>query len=170
MTLDEFDLYQSDEVTFEEYIRALARFVDCTPEEAVKTHLSILIEPYPGIAELIDGLNAAGLKTGCLSNTNAPHWHVMTETAPFAPVARLQMRLGSHEIGLAKPDPDAFLAYADKFNLRPEEIIYFDDNRANVMTSTMLGWDAHQVDPAGDTPTQMRNILRERLSVALTCG
>jgi putative hydrolase of the HAD superfamily len=154
-----FNAYQATELPLETYLDELAAFLGCTSEEALKIHLSILITPYPGIDQAIDRIKDAGIVTGCLSNTNAPHWHAMTETAPFAPVAKLEFRAGSHELGCAKPDPNAFIRYAEKFGLQNSPIIYFDDSKTNVEVAIKLGWDAHPIDPWGDPATEIMEIL-----------
>ena len=159
-----FNQYQATTLTLDEYIRDLAVFLAITKDEALQTHLSILREMYEGMDDVIDSLNARGVPTGCLSNTNAPHWHSMTETEPFAPVARLKLRAGSHELGFAKPDPRCFQAYAEMFELTGKTIVYFDDALKNVEVARSLGWDAHVVDPYGNPADQVSEVL-ERLQI-----
>ncbi len=158
-----FNAYQATDLSLSEYLVELASFVGVTEDQALRIHLGILRAPYPGIDSVIDGLQEAEVTTGCLSNTNAPHWHAMTETEPFAPVARLDYRAGSHELGCAKPDLAAFQAYADKFGIADCEIVYFDDSRPNVEAALSLGWSAHLIDPWGDPPAQIDEILKQRI-------
>ena len=156
-----FNAYQATDLTLEEYLAELALYVGVPESKAESIHNGILREPYPGIDEVIDDLIAAGYGSGCLSNTNAPHWHVMTETEPFAPVAKLAFRAGSHELGCAKPSLEAFRRYAARFGIEDARIVYFDDALANVEAANQLGWEAHLVDPWGDPAGHIRRVLLE---------
>jgi HAD superfamily hydrolase (TIGR01509 family) len=154
-----FNAFQATEITEEEYLKQLADFVGVPISEAIRIHVAILREPYPGIDLVIDGLKAEHIATGCLSNTNAAHWHALTQTEQFSVIARLDYRAGSHELGCAKPDPCAFQTYIAKFGLDNRQILYFDDSRANADVARSLGWESHLIDPWGDPPAQIQAIL-----------
>ena len=75
---DFFLTYQEGSMTDDEYLRCLADYLGAPDvETARKVHPAILIEPYPGVKELVEDLKAAGVLTGALSNTNEPHWIAM---------------------------------------------------------------------------------------------
>src|SRR5688572_16335060 len=52
-----------------------------SPEEVVRVHDAWLLGEYPGIARVFDALDAAGVPTAVLSNTNEHHWRVMFASA-----------------------------------------------------------------------------------------
>lgn len=156
-----FNAYQASELSERDYLRELAALLGIPEERAIDVHTAILREPYPGIERVIDGLEADGIRTGCLSNTNSPHWAALTDPARFAVVARLTYRAGSHELGYAKPDPRAFEAYIDQFGLQGADVAFFDDGAANVDTARSLGWHAFLVDPSADPPAQIAARLSE---------
>ena len=160
-----FNAFQATEISESQYLQALAAFVGVSVDRAIDVHVGILCDQYPGVEDVVNGLKAAGIRTGCLSNTNAAHWTTMTETDRFAAIARLDYRAGSHELGYAKPDPRAFQAYIDKFGLQGAEIIYFDDSSTNVEAARQFGWQAHVVDPLADPPAQIAAILADWLAV-----
>jgi glucose-1-phosphatase len=155
----EFDGYQAAEVDLPTYLDALARFTGCDPADALRMHNGILLEPYPGSEELVQDLERSGLGTGCLSNTNEPHWVDLALNNRFPAIVRLERKMASHLVGMNKPDPEIFRLYAQTHGVTPQEIVYFDDNGPNVESARRVGFAAFQVDPAGDTVAQMREIL-----------
>ena len=81
-----------------------------SPAEIKRIHHAWLLEEYSGVAATIDRIHAAGVATAALSNTNHAHWVRMNE---FPAVTKLQRRLASHELRLAKPD-DAIYREAER--------------------------------------------------------
>jgi putative hydrolase of the HAD superfamily len=152
----EFDLYQAGEVSLGVYLEALVRFTGCAAGDALRMHNGILVEAYPGTEELVTELEAAGIGTGCLSNTNEPHWIDLAMNGRFPAIVRLERKMASHLVGMNKPDPAIFRLYADTHGVRPEEIAYFDDNGPNVAAAREVGFAAFQVDSARDPAAQMR--------------
>lgn len=51
----------------------------------------------------------------------------------------------SYEIGLVKPHEDIYSFVQRKVNLKPENILFFDDLSANVLTPKKMGWQTYQV-------------------------
>ncbi len=157
----EFDGYQAGEVTLPNYLDALSAFVGCDPADAIRMHNGILVEPYPGSEELVAELETSGFGTGCLSNTNEPHWVDLAMNGRFPAIVRLERKMASHLVGLNKPDPAIFLLYAKEHGVQPTEIVYFDDSLANVKAANEVGYRAFRVDPSGDTVAQIRGFLAE---------
>jgi len=115
-----------------------------------------LIEPYAGIAGLIDRVNGAGVATACLSNTNARHWRIMMETdARYSPLRNLRHRIASHLIEVMKPNDGAYAAVESQSGFGANQIIFFDDNADNIAAANKRGWRAHRIDPLNDPPKQM---------------
>ncbi len=60
-----FDPYQAGDVSESAYLAGLSEFLGgIGVEKAAAIHLSILIEAYPGVDEIVQSLNAAGIATG----------------------------------------------------------------------------------------------------------
>lgn len=155
----EFDAYQAGTISLSEYLDALARFTGCDPGDALRMHNGILLEPYPGSEELVEEISGAGYLTGCLSNTNEPHWVDLAHNGRFPAIVRLERKMASHLVGLNKPDPAIYRLYAETHGLTPSEIVFFDDNRANVASAVEVGLAAFAVNPNEDPPAQMRGHL-----------
>lgn len=155
-----FDPYQKGEMTDTQYFHELAVYLGVsTYEQAKKLHNSILIEPFPGVHELVLDLNAAGFVTGCLSNTNAPHWEDLAISGRFPAIVDMHVKLASFQIDAVKPDSTAYTAFEEAAAAEPAEILLFDDSLPNCLAALDLGWDAQHIDPNGDPASQMAERL-----------
>ena len=147
-----------------EFAAVAARALGIPVESAVAASSAYTRGPYPGAADLLDELAAAGVATACLSNTNANHWRILTDPAdPHARVTdRLTHRFASHLVGARKP-ADAIYAHVERaVGVPGDAIVFFDDLRENVAAAARRGWRAHWVDPSPDEPVgQVRRALRE---------
>lgn len=152
--LPQFDAFQAGRVTQDDYYAALARFLGIEREAAREAHDAVLVAPYPDTVELVRDLRRRGLATGCLSNTNAPHWEIMLHSGRFPNVAELDFALASHVVCASKPDEAAYRAFEHTSGFRGAEIAFFDDGRANVEAARALGWQAHEV-PEGSRPADI---------------
>ena len=156
-----FDQYQAGRISLEEYLNGLADFVGCDSTKALAVHNGILVEEYPGIAELVKEIHDLKLGTGCLSNTNEPHWEVLALNGQYPSIRSLDMKMASHLVGINKPSHEIFRAYCRTFGLLPESIVFFDDYLVNVEGALACGWNARWIDSTVDTPTQMREHLTD---------
>lgn len=160
----EFEAYQARQIGLQEFLQALRSDLGLADvEEALRLHQGILMDPMPGTHELVQDLEAAGLRTGCLSNTNGAHWTYLRDPGHYPAIARLQVPVASHEVGLAKPDPAIYRKFEEISGCAPDEILFFDDLQENVDAARASGWQAMRVDPAQDTAAQMRGHLRAAL-------
>lgn len=130
-----------------------------------RVHERWIVGEYPGAAALVDELNAAGLATACLSNTDPLHWAWMERHSPA--FRSIRSRHASHLMGMAKPEAGIFSAFADRVGARPGDIALFDDLQPNVEAARKAGWQAFRIDHLGDTAAQMRGIMR---SIGLPVG
>ena len=134
----------------------------CSRSQAADALDAWLIEPYPGIEGLFERAAAAGLTTACLSNTNERHWRTLMHLdGRYVPLRRLEYRIASHLIGVAKPDAGAYEAVERQTGVAGRSIVFFDDDRANCQAAVQRGWLAHQIDPVTDTVAQMLGYLAD---------
>lgn len=152
--------YHRGEISCEAFFTALAESTRglVSPAEVRRIHDAWLVEEYPGVGDLIDALHEAGsVTTAMLSNTNHSHWARQHDgPGGFPAAARLHIRLASHELGLAKPDPAIYHAATERFGVRPGEVLFFDDMPENIGAARGVGWRAERIDHEGDTSAQMR--------------
>ena len=153
--------YQDGSMGEDAYLLQVGGDLGLTPERAREAHVSMLEFDYLGSADLVRDLRANGVRTACLSNTNAIHWTALTDPRRHPCLAELDRRFASFEIGVNKPLPGAFRRVSDAFP-DADRRIFFDDNPGNVIAAINLGWEAHRVDPDGNPPQLMRSILVEK--------
>lgn len=153
-----YETGQIDDASFE---RQVAEATGLTPQ-VVATLCGVWLKgPYPGAEALLDRLESTGVRTACLSNTNARHWRIMNgETSPALPLERLHYRFASHRIGVMKPQPQAYEHVERTSGTDPESILFFDDSTENCHAARQCGWQAEQIDPQGDTVGQMQTHLQ----------
>ena len=109
---------------------------------------------------LVKALKAKGMRLGVLSNTSQPHWEYVHTTFPEL-FSQFDVLLGSHELHLAKPDRQIYLAAAQAAGAKPSEIMFFDDLYSNIQGAKAAGFDAVQFFDAADAEKELkaRNIL-----------
>jgi putative hydrolase of the HAD superfamily len=116
-----------------------------------------LYRAFAGGAELVEELNARGVATACLSNTNASHWRIMNDPAEEAhfPLHRLTHRFASHLVRARKPDPAIYEHVERETGIAPPAIVFFDDVVENIEAAIKRGWKARRVDPKSENPIPM---------------
>ena len=116
-----------------------------------------LYEDYPGVADLIDDIHAAGRVTATLSNTNPVHWE--QALAISEALRRVQHQHASHLLGAVKPDREIFEVFERTTGFAREGIVFFDDLEENVAGARAAGWRAEHIDPLGNPAEQLRTYL-----------
>ncbi len=139
------------------FMQEAGRILGADPATIAAVFRARIAGPFPGTHALLDRLEAAGITTGCLSNTNALHWSLMrgeggTEVPQHIPLERLHHRFASQDLGLAKPGAGIYRHAEQTLGLRGAQIAFFDDRSDNVTAARMRGWQAHPVDPDGREP------------------
>lgn len=90
-------------------------------------------------------------KVYVLSNTNAIMWDsVLKENFAIDGKQREDYFDGivtSFEAKCSKPDPKIFQLVIDKFGIKAEETLFFDDGKTNIDAASSLGFATHLVGP-----------------------
>ncbi len=104
--------------------------------------------PVAGTAELIRGLDEAGVPLFAITNFGADFWEMFLPTQPVLNHFRDIVVSGQEQ--LAKPDPAIFRLAQQRFGHAPEEMLFIDDNPANIAAARQEGWQVHHfVDAPG---------------------
>lgn len=144
----------------------------CTPEQfavALKAEMRLEVsieqflteftgwptQPYPGSRELLQTLSTR-YRLGCLANTNILHWKRISEEMGLLDLFHIS--LASHQIGVLKPDHEAFLYAAEKMRAAPERILFLDDNLLNVQAAQAVGMVAHRVQGLAEAVTKLKEV------------
>lgn len=132
-----------------------------TPDDVERIHLAWHWAEYPGVGSVVAAIEAAGVGTGALSNTSAPHWADLRGPGSRYPtVARLDHAVASHLAGVLKPDAAIYRAFEEATGVRGASLLFFDDLPENVEAARSLRWRAERVDPTRDTAPQLLEALR----------
>lgn len=140
-----------------------------TADEIRRIHHAWTRQEYDGAHALVLELNASGVTTACLSNTNSSHWrrlrHVdagvpLSGEPEYPSVLALQHAHASHLFGLAKPDAEIYRAFERATGFSGRDVLFFDDAIANVEGARAIGWRAERIDPHSETIPQLRSLLR----------
>lgn len=132
----------------EEFFHALrhAAQMPASDDEIRSAWNAILVGPYDFAPEL-SRKAAEKFRVALLSNTNRIHHDcfVAQTREVFAPMERLFF---SFEIGLRKPDPEAFLHVVENAGFKPENTLFVEDTPANLETAKKLGFQVyHAAEP-----------------------
>jgi putative hydrolase of the HAD superfamily len=107
----------------------------------------------PGARELLEQLRPR-YRLAALSNSNELHWERNTHELRILEL--FDFAISSHQIGLAKPNPEIFRVAVERAGVSsPDAIMYFDDLDVNVAAANAAGMRAYQ--------TRGVEELRERL-------
>ena len=126
MSEDEFFSWASKKIQFE------------GPREEFITAWNDIFLPNLPMWETLRDLKSRGIRLILFSNTNATH--AESFLARFPEVFSLfEGHIFSHEAGCIKPDPAIYHHAFEKYDLVPEETLYFDDLPENITTGLQLG-------------------------------
>lgn len=155
-------LSETGQMHQDQYVEESAKLTGLSVEHAHSVSDIWLQGPFEGYHELLDELHARGLKTACLSNTNASHWAAMTEGngANRLPLDKLHFRFASHLVGAHKPEPAIYRRVEKTTGVTPRAILFFDDVAANCEAARQRGWAAQVIEREPDPVTQVREALR----------
>jgi putative hydrolase of the HAD superfamily len=143
------------------FYREAGPILGLTTEHTQAMSAAYLIEPYPGVAELLTELKSAGVKTACLSNTNAGHWAMMCDADHHCglPFDQLDWRFASQEIGARKPDQAIYEHVEKVTGYAGGSIAFFDDLPINIDAAVSRGWQGFVIAHDGDPISQARRHL-----------
>ena len=107
------------------------------------TLLELMPVPRPDVWEKVHALKEKGYKIYLLSNYNEDFFRVHTQGASF--LEDIDGKVVSYEIHKIKPYPEIYQYLLDKYNLKPEESVFFDDRPENTQTAKELGMKTYTI-------------------------
>ena len=108
----------------------------------------------PGVIELVEALDHAGVPLFAITNFGAEFWPQFRPTLPV--LARFADIVVSGVEKIAKPDPAIYALAAKRFGHAPAEMLFIDDNAANVAAARVCGWQAHRFSDAPALAAELR--------------
>jgi phosphoglycolate phosphatase len=118
-----------DEATIEAMVRAY--------NEAYSRRYSRKTRPYDGVGELLSAFAKAGMPMAVLSNK--PDEFTRRIVAELLPGQRFEVVWGTRPGVPHKPDPTSALEIADRFRVRPAEVLYLGDSEVDMETASRAG-------------------------------
>jgi FMN phosphatase YigB (HAD superfamily) len=159
--------YDRGLVTPEEYAAEVCALAGgYSPEHAAGIHSAQLGPEHDGLGEIFDALEAAGIATGLLSNTNVSHWAMLLEEGRYPNLCRAQHKFASFAMNCAKPDEAIFRAFEAATGFGAGDVLFFDDLGRNVAGARAAGWRTELIDASEPTAVQMMAALRKHGVVA----
>jgi putative hydrolase of the HAD superfamily len=161
-------LYESGKQTdqeFREHIR-LHLALNCTDAEFDEAFSALLLSFHAGVYEWILSLKSR-FSLYLLSNTSFIHAKRFTQV-PLGPAGENLFGLFDHvyfsfDMGLVKPDRAIYEQVIREQNLQVQEVLFFDDNVANINSAKGVGITSYLIDPTKDF-SQIQEILDSYVS------
>ncbi|MBS1702691.1 MAG: HAD-IA family hydrolase [Armatimonadetes bacterium] len=158
--LSEYLPYEGGQISEGRYLEAVSKAFGLEGIDAARhLHRSIIGAEYPGVAAIVDQLNASGVHTATLSNNNPIHWEWFTKSGKYPAIERIKYPIASFHLGYFKPDPKIFAAFCDYLDWSPADIVFLDDSAVNVEAAQTAGWTAHVITDGEPKADQIRRIL-----------
>ncbi len=137
---DAYRAHEKGQMTFAEYADALSQRlgVSMSHEQWQSGWNDVFVGPYPGVQEALARLGGK-LDLYAFTNTNPTHEAAWRARYMHA-LDHFQQIFVSSSMGMRKPDEAAFQYVAAAMGLRPERILFLDDNPANVEGAVRAGF------------------------------
>lgn len=110
--------------------------------------------PVPGTHDLVEALAARAVPLYAITNFGADAWAMFRPTLPVLDHMR-DIVVSAHE-RLVKPDPAIFRLAQARFGHAAGEMLFIDDNRANIEAAAALGWQVHHFAEAEALAADLR--------------
>ena len=152
---------QSDS-EFREYLRTHLALT-CTDEVFDEAFSALLLDFHPGVYAWISSLKDS-YSLYLLSNTSSIHAERFTKIK-LGPQGQslFDQVYYSFEMGLVKPNPVIYQQVLQEQQLKPDEVLFFDDNVANINSAKSMGILSYLIDPSQDY-SQIQQILASYVS------
>jgi len=102
--------------------------------------------PVPGTHALVEALAARGVPLYAITNFGVDTWAMFRPTFPILDHMRDIVVSGIER--LIKPDAAIFELAAHRFGHQPADMLFIDDNGANIAAAAALGWHVHHFTSA----------------------
>lgn len=107
------------------------------------THLELMPLPRKAVWEKVHALKEKGYRIYLLSNYNGDFFRVHTKDADF--INDIDGKVVSYEIHKIKPDAAIYEYLLEKYDLKAEESVFFDDREENTEAAEKLGIKSYTI-------------------------
>ncbi len=155
-----YQRFERDEIGAADYFASLRRSlgIELSDAQFLDGWNRVFVRTVPGVEDLVKRA-ARRLPLYAFSNTNVAHQaHWSTRFAEL--LAPFTQVFASPQLGLRKPEPEAFHAVARDIGLAPQRILFFDDSLENVDGAHAVGMPAIHVRSVADLHAALEPLLR----------
>lgn len=107
------------------------------------SNLELMPIPRKDVWEKVHALKEKGYKIYLLSNYNKDFFETHTKGADF--LNDIDGKVVSYEIHQMKPEPEIYEYLLEKYQLNPQECVFFDDRPENTQTAEKLGIQSYTI-------------------------
>lgn len=156
---DPYQRHEVGEIDFATYLHYLERKleIELRLEHWLKGWNALFVATYPEVHTRLPRV-ADSLPVFAFTNTNPTHQQYWSRQFPEA-LYRFQKIYVSCEIGLRKPDVEAYEHVARDMGFRPDEILFVDDSRDNVDGARAAGMTTTWVESEADVVNVLDRVL-----------
>ena len=151
--------FERGEITSAQFFNSVRETlrIDITNAQFLEGWNSVFVGEITGIDDVV---KRASLRYPLyvFSNTTLPH-HVVWQNLCPELLTKFKKIFVSYELGLRKPDEEAFYAVAEAIGEPIHKILFFDDTLENVSTARKLGMPAVEVRSIKDLNDQLDLLL-----------
>ena len=157
LACDTLQAYEKGEIDRHKFARGIIEHFELHthPDKFLATFLDWPQNIFPGSQAIVANIQNH-IRVGCLSNTSEFHWDNQKSSTILKNMFKL--RFLSFELGLLKPCSAIYRKVAKQLDCTPESILFFDDNKQNIDSAKVVGFEAYLV--RGISEAQV--IIRER--------
>ncbi|HMH54368.1 MAG TPA: HAD family phosphatase [Candidatus Acidoferrum sp.] len=161
-SFDEFYArHERGEISASEYFASLRSSlgIDLSDDQFVDGWGTIYVGEIPGVPELLRSLKDE-FPLYAFTNSNPTHMSVCSRA--FAETLKHFRRVFvSSDLGVRKPEREAFARIATAIGVPLERILFFDDTAENVRGALAAGLQAVHVDPTHDVAAAIAHRVRD---------
>ena len=154
-----FDAFEIGAIGFDEYLVTLSARLGITlGEDDWRAGWNALLGDAK--ADVVAALPALAMRVPlyCFSNTNVVH-QATWERCHAEALTSFRRIYVSWQLGLRKPSVAAYQRVADDIGVAPEDIVFLDDNAANVRGASAAGLVARHVPNAAATLAALHELM-----------
>lgn len=127
-----------------------------------------VLKPFPDARPALQALRDMGLKIGVLSNFPLATIESSLEAVDMLDL--VDVALSSSNIGVAKPDPQAYAHIAKAMDFEYAEALFIDDTLVHIEAARQLGMHAYLLDRQQPANNPESGVIRELAILPELCA
>ena len=153
-----YEEHERSRLDINEYFQAVRQLLslDLSDEDLLAGWNDIYLDVLPGVHALLSNASSR-FPVDAFTNSNAAH-HGVWSSRFAQELSVFRSVYISCELGVRKPDREAFLAVADLMAVEPSAVLFFDDSMENVEGAEHAGMQAVLVESTDDVRQALRQV------------